>query len=108
MSCLCLFYTKMNEYVTLEELRQHLNVDFDHDDAYISGLIEPVQLAIEAYLNRPLTELVKDGKIDRRIWHAIRILVANYYANREDITFAAANVIPGHIALLLQPLKKYT
>lgn len=108
MSCPCLFYTKMNEYVTLEELRQHLNVDFDHDDAYISGLIEPVQLAIEAYLNRPLTELVKDGKIDRRIWHAIRILVANYYANREDITFAAANVIPGHIALLLQPLKKYT
>ena len=108
MSCLYLFYTKMNEYVTLEELRQHLNVDFDHDDAYISGLIEPVQLAIEAYLNRPVTELVTDGKIDRRIWHAIRILVANYYANREDITFAAANVIPGHIALLLQPLKKYT
>ncbi|WP_369451329.1 head-tail connector protein [Bacteroides stercorirosoris] len=38
----------MDEYVTLEDLRQHLNVDFNHDDAYISGLIEPVQLAIEA------------------------------------------------------------
>lgn len=98
----------MDEYVTLEDLRQHLNVDFDHDDAYISGLIEPVQLAIEAYLNNPLETYVKDGKIDRRIWHAIRILVANYYANREDITFASANIIPGHIALLLQPLKKYT
>lgn len=98
----------MAEYVTLEELKQHLNVDFDHDDAYISGLIEPVQLAIEAYLNRPLAELVTDGKIDRRIWHAIRILIANYYANREDITFASANVIPNHITLLLQPLKIYT
>lgn len=98
----------MKEYVTLEELKQHLNVDFDHDDTYISGLIEPIQLAIESYLNRPLSELETDNKIDRRIWHAIRILVANYYANREDITFASANVIPNHIALLLQPLKKYT
>lgn len=98
----------MKEYVTLDELKQHLNVDFDHDDIYISGLIEPIQLAIESYLNNPIETYVKDGKIGRRIWHAIRILVANYYANREDITFAAANVIPGHIALLLQPLKKYT
>ena len=98
----------MKEYVTLDELKQHLNVDFDHDDIYISGLIEPIQLAIESYLNNPIETYVNDGKIDRRIWHAIRILVANYYANREDITFAAANVIPGHIALLLQPLKKYT
>ncbi|WP_291600918.1 head-tail connector protein [Bacteroides sp.] len=98
----------MVEHVTLEELKQHLNVDFDADDIYITGLIEPVQLAIEAYLNNPLETYVKDGEIDRRIWHAIRILIANYYANREDITFAAANVIPGHIALLLQPLKKYT
>lgn len=98
----------MKDYVTLEELKQHLNVDFDHDDEYISGLIEPVQLAIESYINRPLGELVTDGKIDRRIWHATRILVANYYANREDLTFASANIIPNHITLLLQPLKKYT
>ena len=98
----------MKEYVTLEELKQHLNVDFDIDDAYIFGLIIPVQLLIEAYLNNPLESYVKDGEIDRRIWHATRILVANYYANREEITFAAPNIIPGHVALLLQPLKRYT
>lgn len=98
----------MVEYVTLEELKQHLNVDFDTDDTYISALIEPVQLAIEAYLNTPLEGFVKDGKIDRRIWHAIRILAANYYANRESVTFATPQVIPGHVELLLQPLKKYT
>ena len=98
----------MKEYVTLEELKQHLNVDFDNDDSYISGLIEPVQLIIESYLNAPLDTFVRDGKIDARIWHAVRILAANYYANREDITFATPNVIPGHITLLLQPLKRYT
>ena len=89
----------MAQYVTLEELKQHLNVDFDTDDAYITGLIDPVQLLIESYLNNP---------IDRRIWHAIRILIANYYANRESVTFATPQVIPGHIELLLQPLKRYT
>lgn len=98
----------MKQYVTLEELKQHLNVDFDTDDAYIKELIEPVQLAIEAYLNTSLDGFVKDDKIDRRIWHAIRILAANYYANRESVTFAAPSVIPGHVELLLQPLKKYT
>lgn len=98
----------MNTYVTLDELKQHLNVDFDHDDIYITSLIEPVQLLIEAYLNRPLVDLVdSEGKIDRRIWHAIRIIVANYYANREDITYAQASIIPNHITLLIQPLKKY-
>lgn len=98
----------MTEYVTLEELKQHLNVDFDLDDGYIRSLIAPVQLSIEAYLNEPIETFVVDGNIDRRIWHAIRILVANYYANREDITFATPNVIPGHVTLLLQPLKRYT
>ena len=91
----------MAQYVTLEELKQHLNVDFDTDDAYITGLIE-------SYLNNPLDTYVKDAKIDRRIWHAIRILIANYYANRESVTFATPQVIPGHIELLLQPLKRYT
>lgn len=98
----------MAQYVTLEELKQHLNVDFDTDDAYITGLIEPVQLLIESYLNNPLDTYVKDAKIDRRIWHAIRILIANYYANRESVIFATPQVIPGHIELLLQPLKRYT
>ena len=105
----------MAQYVTLEELKQHLNIDFDTDDAYITGLIEPVQLLIEpvqllieSYLNNPLDTYVKDAKIDRRIWHAIRILIANYYANRESVIFATPQVIPGHIELLLQPLKRYT
>mgnify|MGYP001424450689 FL=1 len=98
----------MVQYVTLEELKQHLNVYFDTDDTYISSLIEPVQLLIEAYLNNPLDTYVEDGKIDRRIWHAIRIYAANYYANRESVTFATPQVIPGHVELLLQPLKRYT
>ena len=98
----------MENYVSLDEMKQHLNVDFDHDDDYITGLIEPVQLAVQSYLNRPLTEFVLAGKIDGRIWHAIRILVSNFYANRESVAFAQSYNIPGHIELLLQPLKKYT
>lgn len=31
-----------------------------NDDAYIQGLIIPVQLSIEAYLNAPIESFVKD------------------------------------------------
>nr|DAK61207.1 MAG TPA: Head Tail Connector Protein [Caudoviricetes sp.] len=96
----------MTEYVTLPELKQHLNVDFDDDDEYIKGLVIPVQLEIEAYLNNPLESYVKDGEIDRRIWHAIRIEVADFYANRESITFAKPELL-NTVVRLLQPLKRY-
>lgn len=98
----------MTEYVTLEELKQHLNVDFDDDDTYIKGLIIPAQLSVESYICQPLTDCVKEDKIDRRIWHAIRIIVANFYANRESISYTNPSVVPDTIKLLLQPLKKYT
>lgn len=98
----------MKEYVTLPELKQHLNVDFDDDDNYIQSLIIPVQLSIEAYLNNPLESYVRDNGIDKRIWHATRILCANLYANRESVSFATPSVIPFTIGLLLQPLKRYT
>ena len=72
----------MPQYVTLEELKQHLNVDFDTDDTYITELIEPVQLAIEAYLNAPLEGFAKEGKIDRRIWHAYLLRTIMLIVNR--------------------------
>lgn len=96
----------MTEYVTLAELKQHLNVDFDDDDEYIKGLIIPVQLEIESYLNNPIESYVKDDEIDRRIWHAIRIEVADFYANRESIAFAKPEILPT-VVRLLQPLKRY-
>ncbi|WP_455671692.1 head-tail connector protein [Phocaeicola sp.] len=96
----------MTEYVTLPELKQHLNVDFDDDDDYIKSLIIPVQLEIEAYLNNPIEDYVTDGNIDRRIWHAIRIEVADFYANRESVTFAKPEIL-STVVRLLQPLKRY-
>lgn len=96
----------MTEYVTLPELKQHLNVDFDDDDEYIRGLVIPVQLEIEAYLNNPLESYMKEGRIDRRIWHAIRIEIADFYANRESIAFAKPEILPT-VVRLLQPLKRY-
>lgn len=95
------------EYVTIAELKQHMKVEFDYEDEYIKGLIIPAQLAIESYLNKPLSEYEDTGgAIDRRIWHAIRILVADYYNNRESLVFATPNELP-ILTILLQPLKSY-
>lgn len=97
----------MTKYVTLDDLKQQMNIDFDNDDDNIEKLIIPVQLSVQSYLNAPLESFVKDGRIDGRIWHTIRIIVANMYANRESVAFAQAYVIPDQLAFLIQPLKRY-
>lgn len=97
----------IKEYVTIAELKQHMKVDFDYEDEYIKGLIIPAQLAIESYINKPLLDCEDSrGDIDRRIWHAIRIMVSDYYNNRESVVFATPNELP-ILTILLQPLKLY-
>lgn len=97
------------EYVTIEELRKQCNIDFDivDDDSYLIELLAAAQCWAEDYLNRPLTDLVNDGKLKQSTKHALKILVADFYANREDTAFAQPHRL-GTIQMLLQPDKKYT
>ena len=97
----------METYITIDELRRQCNIDFNDDDSLLYDLMEAAQIDTETYLNRPLTDFVKDGRLLAPIRHAIRIKVSTLYANREDIAFATPNTL-GFIQMLLQPYKKYT
>lgn len=71
-------------YTEIQDMKRHLNVDFDDDDAYISDLIDTAEVAISTYLNRPLCEFIgQDGCLLPTLKHAVRLLVGNWYANRE-------------------------
>lgn len=97
----------MDRYVTVEEAKQHCRIETDEDDNYINDLIDVAQLQIESYLGKKLTELEdesSDTKIDKRIWHAIRILVDNYYENRGTTAFASVSELP-YLCNLIDPLK---
>jgi hypothetical protein len=82
----------MAMYVTLDDVKKHLNVDdcFCDDDTYIEQLIEVAESVIERDTGCKLSEM-EDGNrnIQSPIRHAIRLLVGNFYSNREPVVIGA-------------------
>ena len=53
--------------LSVEDLKKHLNIDHDEDDAYIQELISVAEDAVETYINRPISEFVDaEGKVESR------------------------------------------
>jgi DNA packaging protein, QLRG family len=49
-------------YITVEQIKQHLYIDFEADDAVLEDMINTVEAIIEKYLNVQLADLVVDDK----------------------------------------------
>jgi hypothetical protein len=86
----------MAQYLELSEVKAHLLVDSNDDDAYISQLMEVAERAVEVDLDIELTELVsREGSLPAPVKQAMMLLIGNLYANREPVAMgAAANKVP--------------
>ncbi len=92
----------------VDDLKKHLNIDHDEDDAYIEDLISVAEDAVATYINRPLAEMVGyDGKLKPAIRHACRLLVGTWYANRESVVFSTPSELPDGVVALLLPLRRF-
>ena len=96
--------------VTLEEIKQHLYIDFEADNDLLSSMIEAAESIIEKYLNTSFDSLTDDkGNIPTPIKQAIKIMVGNLYTNRESVSFNAyPSKIPYSFEYLIQPFKNYS
>ena len=94
----------MKEYITLEEIKKHLNIDFSDDDTYLADIVTVAQMSVERAINAPLSEHEENGALNPMLKHAIKILAGNFYANREPVSFATPNVIPYTLAYLILSL----
>ena len=99
-------------YLTIDDMKKHLNVDHDEDDAYIRDLMEVAEDSVATWLNRPRSEPHRDGACPHEVLkpsivHAIRLLVGTWYASRESVTFGSASELPNGVAFLLMPLKNF-
>lgn len=97
-------------YITVEEAKQHIYVDFVDDDELIESMILAAEQSIEKYLNTDFDTIVKNnnGELPHSIKLAIKILVGNFYANRESVSFNSVPYrIPFSFEYLLQPFKNY-
>lgn len=103
------FYLRLMElYVTIEELKQHLNIDHDSDDRYLASLLSTAQMSIEKSIQQPLENCLIDETLNPMLVHAIKILAGGFYANREPVAYAQPRPIPYTLSYLIQPFIKYT
>lgn len=94
--------------LTVDDLKKHLNIDHDEDDAYIEELISVAKDAVETYINRPLADMVDaKGNLKPAIRHACRLLVGTWYANRESVVFSTPSELPDGVVALLLPLRRF-
>lgn len=94
-------------YLTIADLKKHLNIETNEDDTYIETIGTAAEQAVENYLQRPLNEYEQGGFLPEAIRHGIRLLVGTFYANREAVSFGSPTVIPFAIEALLNPYINY-
>lgn len=98
-------------YLKLYQIKRHLNIDerFQEDDEYLLELAEVAQAAVEKHLDTSLQEIAQNngGTLPPPIVHAMKLLVAEYYGQREAISYTATQVVPLAYDYLLAPYINY-
>ena len=98
-------------YLNLELTKKHLNVEQEYiaDDEYILQLMQVAEDAVAKHIDNKLQNLEdEEGKLPSSLLHAIMLLVANFYANRESVAFASSSEIPTSYNYLLDLFKDYS
>lgn len=99
----------MKMYIDAEDIKKHLNIDYDEDDGYLTQLVEAAESAIERFIQQPLEKLEdENGDIPAALKHAVRLMVGGFYANREPVAFATATEIPFGLMFLIMQYRKLT
>lgn len=95
----------------LKTIKKHLNIDetYTADDNYIMQLCDVCYDAVERHINSNINELIHEetNEFPPSINHAVLLLIANYYANRESVVYASVNEIPTSYNYLLDFFKHY-
>lgn len=97
-------------YISLQDAKKHLNIDstFTDDDQYILDLITVAEDCVSKHLDIVLNNLEDgNGMLPPSIIHAILLMVGQFYANREPVSYSSVNSIPLTYEYLISLYKKY-
>ena len=96
--------------LSLEQIKQHLNIDNDYtaEDIYLIDLATVAEDATLKHLNiASFSELGSGDEIPASVVHAMLLLVGNFYANREPVSYSNAYKLPYSYEYLLNFYKNY-
>ena len=100
-------------YISLEDAKSHLRVDFDDDDRYIESLVGAAEASLGHNLGITLENLFLSGSLSELpadLKHAEKLLVSQWYENREPVNFRnlMARELPYSFQYLIYPHKYWT
>lgn len=97
-------------YLTIRELKQQVNIDpqWTGDDQYLMHLGDAAEGTVEGILDTPLEMyLDDDNMLPDGILHAMMMLVATWFNDRESSTHSGAVKHPEAVDFLLAQYKNY-
>lgn len=95
--------------VSLALFKKHARADdFADDDEYLEHLLETAESAVIAATNRPQKELEQmgGGEVPTPIKHAIMMLGAHWYNQRESVSNVQMHAVPDSLQALIKPYRK--
>jgi hypothetical protein len=99
----------MGAYVTLEQAKDHLRVDFDDDDLYIEDLIDVAETSVANEIGSTLASNESGGALPKPLYQGILFLIGHLYATREPVMVGVSVVkCPYTMEYLLAPYKTWT
>ncbi len=95
--------------VSLALFKKHVRADdFADDDEYLEHLLETAESAVITATNRTESELEQmgDGAMPAPIKHAIMMLGAHWYNQRESVSGVQMHAVPDSLQALIKPYRK--
>lgn len=95
--------------VSLALFKKHVRADdFADDDEYLEHLLETAESAVITATNRTQEELAQmgNGHVPTPIKHAIMMLGAHWYNQRESVSSVQMHAVPDSLQALIKPYRK--
>lgn len=95
--------------VSLALFKKHVRADdFADDDEYLQHLLDTAESAVITATNRTQEELAQMGKgnVPTPIKHAIMMLGAHWYNQRESVSSVQMHAMPDSLQALIKPYRK--
>jgi len=97
-------------YIPIEDMRKYLNLPFCDDDYLLGQFIESAEDVVTGHLNIESLSVYEDenGNLPAALQTAIKTVAANFYMNRESVSFGEPYKLPYSLEYILQVYKNYS